>query len=141
MRRVIYPLFAAIIATILYSLYNRPAVSDADRIRQVIATVAKAAEEKDAAKIVGLVDDAYSDNRDNSKQTLRAVLVQLFMSYRDIKTTVSHISVEVEGETAEAAFKGTVSGDGATWYGSFVVSFVKRGKHWLIRKVHVEEER
>lgn len=117
--------------------------TDADKIRKVITGVQKAAEEKDARKILTLVSKTYRDSQGNDLDSIRGLLLAYFFRHQKVHVYIPDIDISVEDSSAKALFQAVLTGGERTGPVSdilpealgmynFDVSFKKEGGEWKV---------
>lgn len=117
--------------------------TDADKIRKVITSVQKAAEEKDGRKILSLVSKTYRDSRGNDLDSIRGLLLGYFFRHQKVHVYIPDIDISVEDSSAKALFQAVLTGGERTGSVSdilpealgvynFDVSFRKEEGEWKV---------
>jgi ketosteroid isomerase-like protein len=117
--------------------------TDQDRIKKVIHTIQKAAEEKDVKKIISKLATTYSDPQGFNRDTIKGLLLGYFFQHPTISATITDIEISVRDTVAKAVFQAILTGgvkngspadlipDALGIY-AFVVELRKEPDGWLV---------
>jgi hypothetical protein len=117
--------------------------SEQDRVKKTIATVQKAAEEKDIRKIIDNLSMSYRDPGGNDYNSIKGLLLAYFFRHQKIHVFIPDIAVTIEDSRARAVFQAVLTGGSKTeavtdilpesmgMY-EFDVSLVKESGDWKV---------
>jgi hypothetical protein len=127
---------------ILSSLIGCDKEPEQEKVKKVIATVQKAAEEKEIRKITGSISKTYSDPQGNNHAAIHRLLIGYFYQYPKISVYISNLTVSVQSDTATARFEAVLASKGAEPASailpeslgvySFDVLFRKESGDWVV---------
>ncbi len=117
--------------------------SEQDRVKKVIATVQKAAEEKDIRRIIDSLSKSYRDPEGNDYNSIKGLLLAYFFRHQKIHVFIPDIAVNIEDFRARAVFQAVLTGGSKTeavtdifpesmGIYEFDVSFVKESGAWKV---------
>ncbi len=117
--------------------------TEEDRVKEVIADIQKAGQEKDIRKIIGHLSRNYSDSQGNDYNSIKGLLLAYFFRHQRIHIFIPAVKVTVEDSAAKVAFETVFSGGGATGSPSgifpdavsmyaFDVSMKKEDGEWMV---------
>jgi ketosteroid isomerase-like protein len=84
--------------------------TEQDRVKQVISTIQKAAEEKDATKIINNLSKTYSDPQGFNHDTIKGLLLGYFYQHPKISAHITDLEVSLAGMAAKAVFQAVLTG-------------------------------
>jgi len=88
--------------------------TEQDRVRKVIATIQKAAEEKDIRKVVNSLSKTYSDPQGFTYDTIKGLLLGYFFRHQNIHVYITNLDVTVDDSVGRAVFQAVLSGGNKT---------------------------
>ena len=103
----------AVLCLLLSLLAGCSKETEQDKVKKVVATVQKAAEEKDIKTINNSISKAYSDPQGNNSGSINRLLVAYFYQYPKISVYITKLDVSVTGATARAVFEAVLTSKGA----------------------------
>jgi len=116
--------------------------TEQEKVKKVIETVQKAAEEKEIKKITGSISKTYSDSQGNNHAALHRMLIGYFYQFPKIAVYISNLTITVQNETATARFEAVLTSKGADpspailpeslGVYSFDVQFRKESGEWAV---------
>jgi hypothetical protein len=116
--------------------------TEQDKIQKTVTNIQKAAEEKDAQKILKSLSKTYNDPQGFSYDTVKGLLAGYFFRHQKIHVYIINLDVSAEGAAGKAAFQAILSGsktgsvaDGvpeALGMYSFDVSLKKEDGDWKV---------
>jgi hypothetical protein len=139
--RTIIPL--AILCLMLSSSPGCHKETEQDKVRKVITTIQKAAEEKDAKKISNSISKTYSDPKGNNYGSINWLVTAYFYQYPKISIYITKLSVSVKDASAKAIFEAVLTSKGSAGSApsvlpeslgvyEFDVSFTKESDEWKV---------
>ena len=113
-----------------------------DRIKKVITSVQKAAEEKDVKKIITSLSKTYQDPQGYDYDSVKGLLLGYFFKNQKVHVYIPDIIISVEGTSGRAEFQAVLTGgqsgsaagivpESLGMY-AFDVSFRKEEKEWKV---------
>ncbi len=117
--------------------------NEQDRVKKIIATVQKAAEEKDIRKIINNLSRNYRDSKGNDYDGIKGLLLAYFFRHQKIHVFIPDIEVNIEDSRARAVFQAVLTGGSKTetvtdifpeslgMY-AFEVSLIKESGDWKV---------
>ncbi len=117
--------------------------TDADRVKEVVTTIQKAAGDKDIGKILRNLSKTYHDSHGNDYDGMKAFLLGYFFRHQKISVYITDLDVTVSGTKAQAVFHAILSGGKKTESLStllpeslgmyaFTVDFAKEDGDWKV---------
>jgi len=115
--------------------------TEEDRVKKVITTVQKAAEEKDVKEILSHLSKTYRDPQGNDYDGVKGLLLLYFYRHQQISIFIPDLAVSVTDSSGAAKFQAVLTGrnKGAgnilpESLGVYVfdVTFVKDAEEWKI---------
>ena len=88
--------------------------TEQDRIKKVIITIQKAAEEKDIRKVVNSLSKTYSDPQGFTYDTIKGLLLGYFFRHQNIHVYITNLDVTVDDSVGRAVFQAVLSGGNKT---------------------------
>jgi hypothetical protein len=86
--------------------------TEQDKIRKVITTIQKAAEEKDIKKIINSLSKTYSDPQGFTYDTIKGLLLSYFFRHQKIHVYITNLDVTADDGMGRAVFQAVLSGGG-----------------------------
>lgn len=86
--------------------------SEQDKVKNVITTVRKAAEEKDIKKILNSLSKTYNDPQGNDYETIKGLLLAYFYQYPKLSIYIPALDVSLDDGSAKAMFQAVLTGTG-----------------------------
>jgi len=135
--------FAIIICLVVLALAGCQKESEQDKIRKLIATVQKAAEEKDIKKIRSIISENYKDPQGNNYGSVNNLLLAYFFRHQKISIYMTSLNISVKGESARAGFQAVLTAQSSSGSApsvlpeslgvyAFDVSFRKESGDWKV---------
>ncbi len=132
-----------VVSGLLMSISACHKESEKDKVKKVIITVQKAAEEKDIGKIMDCLSKNYNDPQGNDINSMKGLLLAYFFQHQKIHVFIPDIEVNIEGSRARTVFQAVLTGgektEGVTDIFSaslgmhgFDVSLVKEPAGWKV---------
>lgn len=87
--------------------------TEPEKVKKVIRTLQKAAEEKDTRKFSAAISRDYRDSRGNTFGSIRGLLIAYFYQYPKISVYITNIDASVADASAQAAFRAVFTSRGA----------------------------
>lgn len=103
----------AILCLLLSLLAGCNKETEQDKVKKVILTVQKAAEEKDVRTINNSISKAYSDPLGNNAGSINRLLVAYFYQYPKISVYITKLDISTTGTTARAIFEAVLTSKSA----------------------------
>ncbi|MDA8098270.1 MAG: hypothetical protein M0042_01440 [Nitrospiraceae bacterium] len=86
--------------------------TEEDKVRKVITTVQKAAEEKRIAEVLEHVSRSYADPKGNDYNAIKGIVAYYFFQHQNISIAIPTIDVALTEKGATANFQAILSGGG-----------------------------
>ena len=86
--------------------------SEQEKVKNVITTAQKAANEKDINKIINSLSKTYNDPQGNNYETIKGLLIAYFYQYPKISIYIPNLDVSIEDGSAKAVFQAVLTGTG-----------------------------
>ena len=111
--------------------------TEQDKVKKVITSVEKAAEERDVKEIITSLSRTYRDSQGNDYDSIKGFILGYFFRYQKVHVYIPDIVISVEGASATAEFQAVLTGSpsgSATMLGmyAFEVSLRKEEKEWKV---------
>ena len=117
--------------------------TEEDRVKKVITTVQKAAEEKKVNAVLDHIAKNYLDPQGNDYNGIKGLLAFYFFRHQKVSVYMPSIDIVVTGQTAKALFQTVLTGRGtgetaggilpeALGAYNFEVYLSKAGGNWLV---------
>lgn len=87
--------------------------NEQDNVKKVITGVQKAAEGKDARKIMNSLSKTYRDPQGNTYDDMKGLVLAYFYQYPKISLYIPTLDVSVEDASAKAVFQAVLTGRSA----------------------------
>lgn len=139
MKTIVSVLIFCLLFSSLSGCHKEP---EQEKVKKVIETVQKAAEEKEIKKITGAISKTYSDAQGNNHAALHRMLIGYFYQFPKIAVYVSNLNIIVQKESATARFEAVLTSKGADpspatlpeslGVYSFDVQFRKESGAWVV---------
>ncbi len=84
--------------------------TEADKVKKVIVTVQKAAEEKNVRAVLATLSKNYRDAQGNDYDAIKGLLLAYFFRHQKIHVYIPNIEVAVQPNGATAVFDAVLSG-------------------------------
>jgi len=88
--------------------------TEQDRVKKVIFTIQKAAEEKDIKKVINSLSTTYSDSHGFNRDSIKGLLLGYFFRHQKISATITDLEVSLGDSVAKAVFQAILTGGGKT---------------------------
>jgi len=117
--------------------------TEQDKVKKVITTIQKSAEEKDVKKIINSLSRTYGDPQGYSYDTIKGLLLGYFFRHQKISVYITNLDISVEGASAKAHFQAVLTDRGTSepapallpeslgMY-AFDVTFTKESDEWKV---------
>lgn len=120
-----------------------PKETEEDRVKQVITSVQKAAEEKKVNAVLDHIAKNYLDPQGNDYNGIKGLLAFYFFRHQKVSVYMPNIDIVVTGQTAKALFQAVLTGRGtgesaggilpeALGAYNFEVILNKAGDNWIV---------
>lgn len=117
--------------------------TEEDRVKKVITSVQKAAEEKKINAVLDHIAKNYLDPQGNDYNGIKGLLAFYFFRHQKVSVYMPNIDIVVTGQTAKALFQAILTGRGtgesaggilpeALGAYDFAVHLSKAGGNWII---------
>jgi len=117
--------------------------TDQDKVKKVITGIQKAAEEKDAKKIINSLSTTYSDPQGFNFETMKGLLLGYFFQHPRISVYMTDLEISVADTFSKAVFQAVLTGGSKTGSASdlvpeslgiyaFVVELKKEPDGWKV---------
>ncbi|MGC1456407.1 MAG: hypothetical protein WA946_14580 [Nitrospirota bacterium] len=117
--------------------------TDQDKVKKVITGIQKAAEEKDAKKIINSLSTTYSDPQGFNFETMKGLLLGYFFQHPRISVYMTDLEISVADTFSKAVFQAVLTGGSKTGSASdlvpeslgiyaFVVELKKERDGWKV---------
>ena len=117
--------------------------TDQDKVKKVITGIQKAAEEKDAKKIINSLSTTYSDPQGFNFETIKGLLLGYFFQHPKISVYMTDLEISVADTFSKAVFQAVLTGGSKTGSASdlvpeslgiyaFVVELKKEPDGWKV---------
>jgi hypothetical protein len=115
--------------------------TEQDKVKKVITSVEKAAEERDVKEIITSLSRTYRDSQGNDYDSIKGFILGYFFRYQKVHVYIPDIVISVEGASAKAEFQAVLTGSpsgSATMVPeslgmyAFEVSLRKEEKEWKV---------
>jgi hypothetical protein len=87
--------------------------TEQDKVKKVITSLRKAAEEKDIKKFGNSISKTYNDSQGNTYGSIKGLLIAYFYQYPKISMYITKLNVSVTDTSAEAVFRTVLTSRGA----------------------------
>ncbi len=84
--------------------------TEQDKVRKVINTIQKAAEEKDVKKIITNLSKTYTDEQGFNYDTIKGLLLGYFFRHPKISAYITDLEITIENTSAKALFQAVLTG-------------------------------
>ena len=84
--------------------------TDQDKVKKVITGIQKAAEEKDAKKIIKSLSTTYSDPQGFNFETMKGLLLGYFFQHPKISVSMTDLEISVADTFSKAVFQAVLPG-------------------------------
>src|SRR5512147_2488391 len=129
--------------SLMFLIHGCHPETDADKIKKVITSVQKAAEEKDVKKILSVVSKTYQDPQGYDFDSIKGLLLGYFFRHQRVHVYIPDIDISIEDSSAKALFQAVLTGGDRTGSVSdilpealgmydFDVSFRKEAGEWKV---------
>ncbi len=117
--------------------------TDQDMVKKVITGIQKAAEEKDAKKIINSMSTTYGDPQGFNFETMKGLLLGYFFQHPRISVYMTDLEISVADTFSKAVFQAVLTGGSKTGSASglvpeslgiyaFVVELKKEPDGWKV---------
>lgn len=117
--------------------------TDQDKVKKVITGIQKAAEEKDAKKIINSLSKTYLDTQGFNYDTIKGLLLGYFFQHPRISVYITDLEISVADTFSKAVFQAVLTGGSKTGSASdlipdslgmyaFVVELKKEPDGWKV---------
>ena len=117
--------------------------TEEDRVKKVITSVQKAAEEKKVGAVLDHIAKSYLDPQGNDYNGIKGLLAFYFFRHQKVSVYMPNIDIVVTGQTAKALFQAVLTGRGtgetaggilpeALGAYNFEVHLSKAGGNWIV---------
>jgi ketosteroid isomerase-like protein len=86
--------------------------TEEDRVKKVITSVQKAAEEKKISAVLDHVSKNYLDPQGNDYNGIKGLLAFYFFRHQKVSVYMPNVDIVVTGQTAKAQFQAILTGRG-----------------------------
>ena len=86
--------------------------TDDDKVKKVITSVQKAAEEKQISAVLDNLSKSYRDPQGNDYNAIKGLLAFYFFRHQKVSVYMPNIDIVVTGSTAKALFQAVMTGRG-----------------------------
>ncbi len=117
--------------------------TEEDRVKKVITTIQKAAEEKDIKNIISNLSKTYNDPQGYNYNTIKGLVLGYFFRHQSISAYINNLEISVHATIAKATFQAVLTGRGPEQSAVnpipeslgvyvFVVSLIKESDGWKV---------
>lgn len=111
MRRIVKPeVIVPALLLIAMMLHGCHTETEEDKVKKVITTVQKAAENKDVKEVLSHVSKTYHDPQGNDYEGIKGILLFYFFRHQNVSIFIPELDVAVHDGAAAAKFQAVLSG-------------------------------
>jgi ketosteroid isomerase-like protein len=100
--------------TLIFTCLGCHKETEQDRVKKVILTIQKAAEEKDIKKVINNLSMTYSDPQGYDYDSIKGLLLGYFFRHQKIHVAITDLEVSTGGSVAKAVFQAILTGGDKT---------------------------
>ena len=117
--------------------------TEQDKVKKVITTIQKGAEDKEIKKIINNISKTYNDPKGNNYDAIKGMVLGYFFRHPKISAYITNLEISVENTSAKAVFQALLTGGNMTGSAAdvipeslgmyaFAVSFMKEPDGWKV---------